>query len=66
MGITALPGGLLNFMGHFAGVGDSGNFWTSTRISTDPTSVSMYSMYGELMIMMSSDRNGLSVRCMKD
>jgi uncharacterized protein (TIGR02145 family) len=65
-GFTALPGGLRGFMGQFAGIRDSGNWWTSTRISTDPTSVSMYSIYGELMLLMTMEKSGLSVRCLQD
>ncbi len=66
VGFTALPGGLRGFMGPFNGIGDSGNFWTSTRISTDPTSASIYSISGEFMLLMTMERSGLSVRCIKD
>ena len=66
VGFTALPGGLRNYMGPFNGIGDSGNFWTSTRISTDPTSANIYSISGELMLMMTMELSGLSVRCIQD
>jgi uncharacterized protein (TIGR02145 family) len=66
VGFTALPGGLRGFMGPFNGIGDSANFWTSTRISTDPTSANIYSISGEVMLLMTMELSGLSVRCIKN
>ena len=65
-GFTALPGGLRTYMGPFAGLGQSANFWSSSRISIDPTSVTLGAGAEDMMIQMSFDKMGMSVRCMKD
>jgi uncharacterized protein (TIGR02145 family) len=63
VGFKALPGGIRNYMGPFSGVGDIGAWWSSTRISTDPSSVSMYSGTAEMMLQFAMQMNGQSVRC---
>ncbi len=66
VGFKALPGGIRNYMGSFSGVGDIGSWWSSTRISTDPSSVSIYSGTAEMMLQFAMQMNGQSVRCIKD
>lgn len=65
-GFTALPGGLRVYMGPYSGIGQSANFWSSSRISVDPTSVTLGTGAADMMIQMSFDKMGMSVRCMKD
>ena len=65
-GFTALPGGLRVYMGPFSGIGQSANFWSSSRISVDPTSITLGTGAADMMLQMSFDKMGMSVRCLKD
>jgi uncharacterized protein (TIGR02145 family) len=64
----ALPGGeRLNISGRYSGIGNSGNWWTSTSETTiQANSRSMSNESTELYYYLSNKTRGKSVRCIKD
>jgi uncharacterized protein (TIGR02145 family) len=66
VGFTALPGGLRDLMGTFSGIGNAGNWWTSSVFDTQSSfSLSMNSGTTETMKIPQSKNAGLSVRCLQ-
>jgi uncharacterized protein (TIGR02145 family) len=66
-GWTALPGGRRSETGDFLEGGSSGYWWT-TRGLTDSISIAGKLTHDKISVSMDelSDRNGLSLRCVKD
>jgi uncharacterized protein (TIGR02145 family) len=65
-GYGLLPGGMRSYMGPFYGVRESGNWWTSTKISIDPTYFSAYYNSSGIFIQTVIETSGMSIRCKKD
>ncbi|OFY43715.1 MAG: hypothetical protein A2Z69_01670 [Bacteroidetes bacterium RBG_13_44_24] len=65
-GFALLPGGLRSYMGPFSGIGESGNLWSSTKISIDPAYVSAYYNSAEVFLQTLMEGSGMSIRCVKD
>jgi len=68
-GFTALPGGNLNYEGHFINIGQIGSWWTSTEaVSRSEYATYFYLSYDSDSIARSDfvKPDGHSVRCIKD
>jgi uncharacterized protein (TIGR02145 family) len=65
---SGLPGGeRLNITGRFIGIGESGNWWTSSSINNNHSSSrSMSHDSKELYHYLTNKKRGISIRCIKD
>jgi len=67
-GFTALPGGYHNYYdGVFAGIGYGSNWWSATEDYTNNAlNLGMGSHRSDISKYLDSERNGFSVRCVRD
>lgn len=66
-GFSGLPGGSRSWNGTFKGIGDDGNWWSSSENNTYfPWTRNLYYENGNLYRFYTSKELGLSVRCLKD
>ncbi len=65
-GFSAIPGGEVTNNGTFSGKTVSAAFWTSTRISGNSIYRGLNSLNKEVYSQNASDKNGFSIRCVKD
>jgi len=61
-----LPGGYRTDLGVFGGIGTNGTWWTSTKLAIDPTGFSATYDSAEMIVNTGSEKNGASIRCIKD
>ena len=66
-GFLGLPGGFRNDYGAFDDIGDYGYWWSSTEFSSDLAwTRSLIYDYGYVNVVAFNERNGFSVRCLRD
>jgi len=65
-GFSGLPGGYRNFNGYFANAGLDGNWWSSSPTGSDAWSRILYDFNENVNRANRSQRNGFSVRCVRD
>jgi uncharacterized protein (TIGR02145 family) len=65
-GFTALPGGMRNASGPFISVGENAFFWSSSRLSTDPSFAILFYSVSEMFYQTMLQNAGMSVRCIKN
>ena len=66
-GFTALPGGYRNFEGNYSGIHESSQWWTSTEDgSFRAWQLNLHTNYNSAGKECLNNRNGFSVRCVKD
>ncbi len=65
-GFNALPAGYRRNYGDFGNMGTNANFWTSTPVENQAIRRNLYWEDSGIYRIMSSQGNGLSVRCLKD
>jgi len=61
-----LPGGVRTDLGVFVGIGTNGAWWTSTKITADPTGFSATYDSAAMTVNTVSEKYGASIRCIKD
>ena len=66
-GFSALPGGRRDNNGHFTAIGDQGRWWSSTQFSSTEARLRyMHISRGDAVSWTSDNREGYSVRCIKE
>jgi uncharacterized protein (TIGR02145 family) len=65
-GFTALLEGYRGYSGLFNGLGNSAFFWSSSEYSTLAVSIGLYNNSNQIDALVSTEEDGLSVRCIKD